>query len=61
MPLKHFVYIIQENITFDHYFGTFPGVNGIPKGAKFAYQPGQTASIDAVPPAPDFDPARPEP
>ena len=45
MPLKHFVYIIQENITFDHYFGTFPGVNGIPKGAKFAYQPGQAATV----------------
>ena len=44
MPLKHFVYIIQENISFDHYFGTFPGVNGIPKGAKFAYQPGQAAT-----------------
>ena len=45
MPLKHFVYIIQENITFDHYFGTFPGANGIPKGAKFAYQPGQAATV----------------
>lgn len=44
MPLKHFVYIIQENITFDHYFGTFPGANGIPKGAKFAYQPGQATT-----------------
>jgi len=44
MPLKHFVYIIQENITFDHYFGTFPGANGISKGAKFAYQPGQAAT-----------------
>jgi len=45
MPLKHFVYIIQENITFDHYFGTFPGADGIPKGAKFAYQPGQAATV----------------
>ena len=45
MPLKHFVYIIQENITFDHYFGTYPGANGIPKGVKFAYQPGQPMTI----------------
>ncbi len=45
MPLKHFVYIIQENISFDHYFGTYPGANGIPKGVKFAYQPGQAASV----------------
>ena len=45
MPLNHFVYIIQENITFDHYFGTFPGADGIPKGAKFAYQPGEPPSV----------------
>ncbi len=45
MPLKHFVYIIQENISFDHYFGTYPGANGLPKGEKFAYQPGQTPSV----------------
>lgn len=45
MPLKHFVYIIQENISFDHYFGTYPGANGIPKGVKFAYQPGQPAEV----------------
>jgi len=40
IPLKHFVYIIQENITFDHYFGTYPGADGIPLDAKFAYSPG---------------------
>ncbi len=39
IPVKHFIYIIQENITFDHYFGTFPGANGIPKDAKFSYEP----------------------
>ena len=45
MPLKHFVYIIQENISFDHYFGTYPGANGIPKGVKFAYKPGGTPEV----------------
>ncbi|HXR08601.1 MAG TPA: alkaline phosphatase family protein [Candidatus Acidoferrum sp.] len=40
IPVKHFVYIIQENITFDHYFGTCPGADGIPKGVKLSYQPG---------------------
>jgi len=39
-PFKHFVYIIQENITFDHYFGTFPGANGIPSGVKLPTHPG---------------------
>lgn len=45
MPLSHFVYIIQENITFDHYFGTFPGANGIPSGVKLAYRPGQARTV----------------
>jgi phospholipase C len=26
--IQHFVFIIKENRTFDHYFGTFPGANG---------------------------------
>ena len=45
MPIKHFVYIIQENRSFDTYFGTFPGANGIPKNAKFALRPGGTPEI----------------
>ena len=28
-PIKHVIVIIQENHTFDNYFGTFPGANGI--------------------------------
>ena len=28
--IKHVVVIMQENRTFDHYFGTFPGADGIP-------------------------------
>jgi phospholipase C len=28
--LKHLVFIVQENRSFDHYFGTFPGADGIP-------------------------------
>ena len=40
LPIKHFVYIIQENQSFDRYFGTYPGANGIPKGVELAYSPG---------------------
>src|SRR5271166_914476 len=40
IPIKHFIYIIQENITYDHYFGTYPGGDGIPPGTKLAYLPG---------------------
>ncbi len=30
--IKHVIVITQENRSFDHYFGTFPGANGIPIG-----------------------------
>jgi phospholipase C len=30
--IKHVVLIMQENRSFDSYFGTFPGANGIPRG-----------------------------
>ena len=30
LNLKHLVFIVQENRSFDHYFGTFPGANGFP-------------------------------
>jgi phospholipase C len=29
-PIHHFVVLMQENHSFDNYFGTFPGANGIP-------------------------------
>ena len=28
--IDHLVFIVQENRSFDHYFGTFPGADGIP-------------------------------
>ncbi len=28
--IEHFVFIMQENRSFDHYFGTYPGAEGIP-------------------------------
>lgn len=30
--IQHFVFIMQENRSFDHYFGTYPGVEGTPPG-----------------------------
>jgi phospholipase C len=29
-PIEHFVVLMQENHSFDNYFGTFPGADGIP-------------------------------
>lgn len=31
-PVKHFIVLLQENHTFDNYFGTYPGADGIPAG-----------------------------
>jgi phospholipase C len=43
LPIKNFIYIIQENHSFDNYFGTFPGANGIPTGTKLPSYPGGPA------------------
>ena len=31
-PIQHVIVIMQENRSFDNYFGTFPGADGIPAG-----------------------------
>jgi phospholipase C len=38
-PIKHFLVLMQENHSFDNYFGTYPGANGIPKGTCMPYFP----------------------
>jgi phospholipase C len=40
IPIEHFIFIVQENHSFDNYFGTFPGANGIPAGTALADYPG---------------------
>src|SRR4051794_38812832 len=35
--IKHVIIIMQENRSFDNYFGTYPGADGIPrKGGRFS-------------------------
>jgi phospholipase C len=29
-PIRHLIFIVQENHSFDNYFGTYPGANGFP-------------------------------
>ena len=29
-PIEHFIFLMQENHSFDNYFGTYPGADGIP-------------------------------
>jgi phospholipase C len=40
IPIENFIFIVQENHSFDNYFGTFPGANGIPAGTALASVPG---------------------
>ncbi len=37
--IDHLIFIVQENRSFDHYFGTFPGANGIPRRPNGAFKP----------------------
>jgi len=39
-PIKHFSFLLQENHSFDNYFGTRPGVDGIPPGTCMPRTPG---------------------
>ena len=43
-PIKHVIVIMQENRSFDHYFGTFPGANGIPAGTCLPQNPAGAGS-----------------
>jgi phospholipase C len=40
IPIQNFIFIIQENHSFDNYFGTYPGANGIPAGTALPDYPG---------------------
>ncbi len=38
-PVKHFMFLMQENHSFDNYFGTFPGADGFPEGTCVPVDP----------------------
>jgi phospholipase C len=38
-PIEHFIVLMQENHSFDNYFGYYPGANGIPEGTCIPYDP----------------------
>jgi phospholipase C len=48
-PIKHVVVIFGENVSFDHYFGTYPNAANT-DGQKFAPASG-TPAVDGLPPA----------
>jgi phospholipase C len=38
-PIEHFIVLLQENHTFDNYFGTYPGADGIPPNVNMPIDP----------------------
>jgi phospholipase C len=40
-PIKHFISLMQENHSFDNYFGTYPGADGFPKDLCMPVDPGK--------------------
>ena len=55
LPIKHLVFIIQENHTFDNYFGTYPGANGL-SGIMNATLLREAYMSDLNPATPAIDP-----
>ncbi len=43
--IEHIIYLIQENHSFDNYFGTFPGAEGFPPNLKVPEHPGGTPTV----------------
>ena len=41
-PVHHFVTMLQENHSFDNYFGTYPGADGLPAGTCVPEDPAAT-------------------
>jgi len=47
--IKHVFLIMQENHTFDNYFGTYPKANGIPANTRLPLDPSNPSSVTASP------------
>src|SRR5919205_4384293 len=58
-PIKHIVVIMQENHTFDNFFGTYPGANGIPRNVCMPLYPTQPGA-DCVRPFLSNNPSPPD-
>ena len=46
-PIKHVVVIFQENVSFDHYFGTYPNALNLSGETKFAASP-RTPTVNSL-------------
>ena len=50
-PIQHLVVIFQENVSFDHYFGTYPNAANPPGEPRFAAADGHAVGQRADTPA----------
>jgi phospholipase C len=48
-PIQHVIIIMQENRSFDSYFGTFPGANGLPQNTCVPLDPSNPGNGCVVP------------
>jgi phospholipase C len=51
-PIHHYVTVLQENHSFDNYFGSFPGADGIPPHTCVPVDPSASAPRPCVAPFP---------
>ncbi len=49
-PIKHLLYLMQENHSFDNYFGTYPGAEGVPDGVCMPVEPDDPSNTECVRP-----------
>lgn len=49
-PIEHLVIVFQENVSFDHYFGTYPNAVNLPGEPAFHAKPG-TPTVNGFSPA----------
>jgi phospholipase C len=49
-PIEHFIVLMQENHTFDNYFGTYPGADGILPGTCMPVDPFGATTTECVEP-----------
>jgi len=49
-PIKHLVVLFDENVSFDHYFGTYPSATNPAGEPRFSARPG-TPAVNGLTPA----------
>ena len=48
-PIQHLIVVMQENHTFDNYFGTYPGADGLPAGIQMPINPADPSAGAVAP------------